>query len=152
MKFLALLALLSVAFASPQGKGKGGKGGGAKGGGDSPGGSFGNRGKSTENDLKEGACKDIYFIMARASTEPGNMGGSMGPIVCRGLREAYPDRVGCQGVGGPYTAGLMDNVSPKGTTAGAINEAKKNVPDGQHQVSQCHHYIWRIQPRYRRYA
>jgi hypothetical protein len=49
----------------------------------------------------------------------------MGPIVCAGLKKEYPDRVGCQGVGGPYTAGLMDNVSAKGTTGAAINEAKR---------------------------
>jgi cutinase len=49
----------------------------------------------------------------------------MGPIVCGGLKREYPERVGCQGVGPPYTASLMDNVSVKGTTAAAINEAKR---------------------------
>ncbi|KAF2430444.1 cutinase-domain-containing protein [Tothia fuscella] len=77
------------------------------------------------NEVMEGACKDIIFIMARASTEPGNMGGTMGPIVCKGLKENYPDKVACQGVGGAYSAGILDNVQPKGTTAAAISEATK---------------------------
>jgi cutinase len=47
----------------------------------------------------------------------------MGPIVCRGLREAYGKRVGCQGVGGNYKAALGDNGLAKGTTDGAITEA-----------------------------
>ena len=47
----------------------------------------------------------------------------MGPIVCRGLREAYGKQVGCQGVGGKYTAALKDNGQAKGTTAAAIAEA-----------------------------
>lgn len=49
----------------------------------------------------------------------------MGPIVCKGLQTSYPDRVACQGVGAPYSAGIMDNVQPKGTTASAIGEATK---------------------------
>lgn len=49
----------------------------------------------------------------------------MGPIVCKGLQQAYADRVACQGVGAPYSAGIMDNVQPKGTTAAAIGEATK---------------------------
>lgn len=53
------------------------------------------------------------------------MGGTMGPMVCKGLQTAYPDRVACQGVGAPYSAGIMDNVQPKGTTAAAIGEATK---------------------------
>jgi cutinase len=49
----------------------------------------------------------------------------MGPILCDKLKAGYPGRVGCQGVGGAYTAGLMDNIGTKGTTTGAINEAAK---------------------------
>jgi cutinase len=152
MRVLSIALLASVIAAAPQGmEGMGGmggsKGGGGipkspKGAGGSPKGGGGGapRSGSVSNDLLEGTCKDIFFIMARASTEPGNMyallhshnllltlfrGGTMGPIVCRGLRDIYKDRVGCQGVGGPYSAGLADNARPKGTTDGAINEAIK---------------------------
>jgi cutinase len=48
----------------------------------------------------------------------------MGPIVCKGLKAAYGKRVGCQGVGGKYTAALKDNGKPKGTTDEAIAVAK----------------------------
>jgi len=49
----------------------------------------------------------------------------MGPIVCSGLKKAYPDKVLCQGVGKPYSAGLGDNVGPLGTTQAAVGEATK---------------------------
>jgi cutinase len=49
----------------------------------------------------------------------------MGPIICGKLKKGYAGRVACQGVGGAYTAGLMDNVGAQGTTSGAIKEAAK---------------------------
>jgi cutinase len=49
----------------------------------------------------------------------------MGPKVCTGLKTKFSGNVACQGVGGPYSAGLADNVRPAGTTPGAIDEAKK---------------------------
>jgi len=77
----------------------------------------------TANDVKSGSCKKVILIFARASTEPGNMGMSMGPVVCAGLKKNFANDVGCQGVGGAYSAGLAENVMPAGTTAGAITEA-----------------------------
>jgi len=82
--------------------------------------------QSTQNDLKGGkGCKKVTLVFARASTEPGNMGMSMGPATCSGLKAKFSGNVACQGVGSPYSAGLMDNVAPAGTTAAAIGEAVK---------------------------
>jgi cutinase len=48
----------------------------------------------------------------------------MGPSVCSGLKSKLgAGSVACQGVGGAYSAGLMDNVSAKGTSSAAIQEA-----------------------------
>jgi len=82
-------------------------------------------GPITRNELTEGSsCGKVIFIFARASSEVGNMGGSMGPMLCNGLKKAYGDTGAlCQGVGGAYGAGILDNVSFKGTTGGAIKEA-----------------------------
>jgi len=107
MKLLALSALVAAVAAYPQ---------------------------STANELQEGKCGDVVFIMARASTEPGNMGGSMGPIVCKGLKKDYPNKVVCQGVGSPYSAGLGDNARPGGTSPEAIKKAQSLF---QLAVSKC---------------
>lgn len=90
----------------------------------------------TANDLKSGSCKKVTLVFARASTEPGNMGMSMGPATCSGLKAKFAGSVACQGVGGPYTAGLMDNVSPAGTTQGAINEAIKMFTEASTKCPQ----------------
>jgi len=83
---------------------------------------------SMSNELS-GACKKVTFIWARASTETNNMGlaTSVGPSICRGLKTMFSNDVACQGVSSPaYTAGLMDNVSIKGTSSSAIAEATKH--------------------------
>jgi cutinase len=50
----------------------------------------------------------------------------MGPAVCSGLKgKLGAGNVACQGVGGAYSAGIAENVSAKGTSQGAIDEAKK---------------------------
>ncbi|RMZ00707.1 hypothetical protein D0862_06628 [Hortaea werneckii] len=79
---------------------------------------------TTANELSVGSCRDIIFIFARGSTEIGNLGGSVGPPTCNGLKREYgSSRVACQGVGGPYDATLGANVLPEGTTSAAYNEA-----------------------------
>jgi cutinase len=52
-----------------------------------------------------------------------------GPALCKGLKAKYGNRFGCQGIGGGYKAGLVENVLPKGTDDGAINEAVKVFKD-----------------------
>jgi len=93
--------------------------------------------QTTANDLSKG-CKKVILIFARASTEPGNMGMSMGPTVCRGLKSKFgAGNVACQGVGGAYKAGLAENVYPKGTTDAAIRVAKEHLQSAARKCPQA---------------
>lgn len=57
-----------------------------------------------------------------ATTNRRTQGITVGPATCSALKRG--GGVACQGVGGAYKAGIMDNVSALGTTQAAINEAK----------------------------
>lgn len=102
---------------------------------------------STSNDLdNDPKCRPIYFIVARGSMEPGNVvshhthftttdnerwctnmspqGVTVGPQLCKGLRAKYKDQVGCQGIDPKgYSAGIIDNILPKGTADASIKTA-----------------------------
>ncbi|KAK3312297.1 cutinase-domain-containing protein [Apodospora peruviana] len=80
---------------------------------------------TTRNELQAGgACPPVIFIFARGSTEGGNL-GSLGPSIADVLEATYGGaNVWVQGVGGAYTADLLDNVLSDGTTRAAITEMK----------------------------
>jgi len=83
---------------------------------------------STSNELENGSsanCPRVIFIFARGSTEPGNMGLTVGPSVATGLETSFRNSVWVQGVGGPYGATLGDNFLPAGTSRAATDEAKR---------------------------
>ncbi|KAG5914997.1 hypothetical protein E4U42_000192 [Claviceps africana] len=82
----------------------------------------------TRNDLENGQppCPRAIFIFARGSTEPGNMGASVGPIVADTLtKQLGQGEIWIQGVGGAYTAGLVENALPGGSSPAAIQEMKR---------------------------
>lgn len=74
-------------------------------------------------------------------------GSSVGPPTCQGLKDTYvladhvddkmgtdrfirrlgADKVACQGVGGGYTASIMDNISATGTSRAGLAEGTKMV-------------------------
>ncbi|CAJ0547495.1 Ff.00g042490.m01.CDS01 [Fusarium sp. VM40] len=81
----------------------------------------------TRTDLEDGdssKCPKAILIYARGSTEPGNIGITVGPVLVAAMQLAIPD-IWIQGVGGPYTADLLANFLPEGTNAASINEAKR---------------------------
>lgn len=92
---------------------------------------------TTENELTDGACKDVIFIFARGSTEVGNMGIIVGPGVADQLKERLGStRVAVQGVN--YAALLSTNALPGGTDADSeeemktlLNLASTKCPDSQ---------------------
>ncbi|KAF2397500.1 cutinase-domain-containing protein [Trichodelitschia bisporula] len=76
----------------------------------------------TMQDLKTGPCKAITWIFARASTELGNMGASVGTLIAINLNQTYgAANVAVQGV--DYPAALMDNVGGQGCAAKGISGA-----------------------------
>ncbi|KAJ5892889.1 hypothetical protein N7504_009580 [Penicillium tannophilum] len=77
----------------------------------------------SSNDVTDGNCKDTMFIFARGSTEVGNMGTVVGPEVCEDLKVKLGGELGCQGVGGAYTAGLDTNFLPANTSPADIQAA-----------------------------
>lgn len=80
----------------------------------------------SSDELDSGSCKEVIFIFARGSMEPGNMGIIIGPETCSALKgKLGSGKVACQGVGGDYTASMFDNASLQFTSQAAINEAKR---------------------------
>ncbi|KAK4202985.1 cutinase-domain-containing protein [Triangularia verruculosa] len=85
---------------------------------------------ATANELLDGGpCPRVIFIYARGSTEGGNLvgffTGALGSPTGLALDAAFGGaNVWVQGVGGAYTANLIDNLLPEGTTTAAINEMK----------------------------
>lgn len=73
----------------------------------------------TANDFVRGGCKKVIMVYARASTETGNIGISVGPLLNSGLGLRYPGNFAMQGV--DYPADLASNFLPEGTLSSAIN-------------------------------
>jgi len=82
---------------------------------------------ATSNDVVNGNCQPVTFIMARGSTEQGNMGTVVGGPLCAAMKTAANGGVACQGIGGAYKAQLAPNTQPKGTNDASINEAVKVI-------------------------
>ncbi|KAF1810061.1 cutinase-domain-containing protein [Eremomyces bilateralis CBS 781.70] len=80
----------------------------------------GGGGGSTSNELTQGSCKEVVFIFARGSGEPGNIGMIIGPPLISALKALVPNTA-VQGV--PYSAGIAGNLQRGGTDQASINTA-----------------------------
>lgn len=72
----------------------------------------------TANDFLEGGCKSVIMVYARASTEIGNIGESVGPLIENKLKDYYNGDFAMQGV--TYDAGLTPNFLPGGSSSKSI--------------------------------
>jgi hypothetical protein len=76
----------------------------------------------TMNDLKNGPCKAVTWIFARASTELGNMGASVGTLIGMQLNSTYGhNNVAIQGV--DYEAGILGNIGGVGCSNKGVTNA-----------------------------
>lgn len=74
-------------------------------------------GSSTSNDVTDGgACKKVTLLFARGTTEPGNMGSTVGPALASALKKQYNNDVAIQGI--DYPADFA------GTATGSITPAQ----------------------------
>ncbi|KAH9900300.1 cutinase-domain-containing protein [Xylariomycetidae sp. FL2044] len=92
----------------------------------------------TANEYTQYGCRDVIFIFARGSGEPGNLGYEVGPGVSNGLKSQYGDsNVATEGV--DYAAAFDTNVAAGGTsdTAGIqemhdlLSDAASKCPDSK---------------------
>ncbi|KAI2615320.1 carbohydrate esterase family 5 protein [Hypoxylon sp. NC1633] len=68
---------------------------------------------TTANEFLDGGCKDVIFVFARGSTQPGNIGDDPGPQTINQLKAALgAGAVAAQGV--DYPATLLDNLRDGG--------------------------------------
>lgn len=64
----------------------------------------------TRNDLIDGKCNDVIVIFARGSTEPGNIGITLGPVFFDAIEKVEPGRIITQGVN-DYPASVSSSAS-----------------------------------------
>lgn len=83
---------------------------------------------TTRNELTDssGPCPRAILIYARGSTESGNIGPQTGVPLANALETYYgAANVWIQGVGSPYSADLLSNFLPGGSSTAAFNEAAR---------------------------
>ena len=79
-----------------------------------------------EQHVYDGFNLPIPYVFYPRATLMISQGEQPGPILADALESYYgAANVWVQGVGGAYTAGLLDNLQPKGTTDAAIAEGAR---------------------------
>ncbi|CAG8228271.1 unnamed protein product [Penicillium olsonii] len=89
-------------------------------------------GGMTANEVtSKGACKELTFIFARGTTEPGNMGTVVGPEVATQLKSLTGNKVTVQGVTYPASVGGNAELGAAGGPAMAklVKQALSQCPN-----------------------
>ncbi|CAG8418608.1 unnamed protein product [Penicillium salamii] len=89
-------------------------------------------GGMTANDVtSKGACKELTFIFARGTTEPGNMGAVVGPEVATQLKSLTGNKVAVQGVTYPASVAGNAELGAAGgpTMAKLVKQALSQCPN-----------------------
>ncbi|KAK2744596.1 hypothetical protein FQN57_004201 [Myotisia sp. PD_48] len=91
-----------------------------------------------ENQIENGGpCQPLTFIFARGTSEPGNMGDSVGPAVVRVLRSRLNNKVSVQGVGYPATPASNLSLGAIGgpKLAKLVNKVRSQCPSTKISLS-----------------